>query len=297
MVTSMRSALSPLLSSATAVDAPPQPENWPMPLDQFLIEGHMHWADICLSRNEYNPLSWLIRYATHSNFAHVALVFLRPRLEFGWQSTYVIESVFSGIEITNMHEYFKHPRLSVAVRRLNRPWFEDEIRRRVRGRMLDDIKADYAFRTLVGLGRQFLFGLESATRGHKRAVVRRTQQDKKSANEFICSGFIQRGYTQAIYEFIRDGKLPPEALRDVVFDRNLATILPDDWSQFTVAEATDIVREYLDAFSAELLAVTPRDLETHPGLDWVYVITGGKAYKVSSYKDVCDIMKITPFPG
>jgi hypothetical protein len=163
--------------------------------------------------------------------------------------------------------------------------------------MLDDIKAEYAFSTLIGLGRQFLFGLESAARGHKRAVIRRGEQGYESAKEFICSGFIQRGYAQGIYEFIREGKIPPEALRDVVFDRNLASMLPEDWSQFTPAETADVIKEYLEAFSTELLAVTPRDLETHPGLDWVYVITGGKAYQVSSYKDVCDILRITPFPG
>lgn len=293
MAASSPSAFMQLFEAGPA-NAPAQPDNWPMPVEQFVLGRHLSWGDVALSRNEYNPLSWLIRHATDANFAHAAMVFLEPNWQVGWQSTYLIESVFAGVEVTDIKDYFKHPRLSVAVRRLNHPWFSDRMRRRVRGRMLDDIKAEYAFSTLFGLGRQLLFGFESAARGHKQAVKRRLQRGINSPKEFICSGFIQRGYAQGIQEFIVKGDLEPTALKHVIFDPDLAAMLPDDWGEFTRAEAVEIIGDYLDAFQDELWATTPRDIEINQSFDWVYVITGGYAYQVSSYQDVCRLLRIQP---
>jgi hypothetical protein len=295
MVQSSFGAFSRLFErSLVDTAAPPQPDNWPMSVDQFVLGNYMRYSDIVLSRNEYNPLSWLIRRATRANFAHVGLVFLEPKLQYGWQSTYLIESVFAGVEVTDLNDYFKHPRLSVAIKRLNRDWMTDRIRRRVRGRMLDDIKAEYAFSTLFGLGRQLLFGVESAMRGQKSAVIRRRIAGKRAAKEFICSGFIQRGYAQGIFEFVRDGALPPSAMKDVMFDPKIAANLPEDWSAFTPAEVTAILEEFLEQSQDDLFAVTPRDLETNDAFEWAYVITRGKAYQVTSYADVCNLLGTKP---
>lgn len=284
-----------LTNSTPGSDAAPAGTGaFPMPVADFIAADYLRWSDIVLTRREWTPVSWLIRYASRANFAHVALVFLTPKWQLGWHSTYLIESVFSGVEVTDLADYSKYSRLSLAVKRINHGWFDEQVRKRVRGRMLDDIKAEYAFSMLFGLGRQLLFGVESAVRGHKQTVVRRREMNRKSAKEFICSGFIQRGYAQGVYEFIRDGLVPTSAFKDVIFDRNLAAMLPDDWSEFTPAEQVEILAEYLDAFQDHLFAVTPRDIETHAASDWVYVLHNGLAYEVSSYEEVCAILEIKP---
>lgn len=280
--------------TAGADAAPESTGTFPMPVADFIAADYLRWSDIVLTRREWTPLSWLIRYATRSNFAHAALVFLTPKWQLGWRSTYIIESVFSGVEVTDLADYSKYSRLSLAVKRVNHGWFDDRVRKRVRGRMLDDIKAEYAFSTLFGLGRQFVFGVESAVRGHKQTVLRRRELNKRAAKEFICSGFIQRGYAQGVYEFIRDGVVPTSAFKDIIFDRTIASMLPDDWSEFTPAEQADIVAEFIDAFQDHLFAVTPRDIETHAASDWIYVLHDGLAYEVSSYDEVCAILKMKP---
>jgi hypothetical protein len=274
---------------------------WPMPVDQFINEEHLRHSDILLTRREWNPMSWLIRYSTSSNFAHASQVFLTPKWQFGWQSTYLIESVFSGVEITDLKDYFKHPRMSVAVKRLNRPWFDNQLRRRVRGRMLDDIKADYAFSTMFGLGRQLLFGLQGAISGHKAAVRqrekashRRRNEASTAAKEFICSGFIQLGYAQGVLEFVREGAVPAEAIADVMFDKNLAQLLRHDWGQFTTAESSEIIAEFMDEFYQELLAVTPLDMELSDNFDWEFTISNGLVYPTRTYTEVCNVLGIDP---
>jgi hypothetical protein len=274
--------------------APKTDGDWPMPVAEFIQRDTLAFSDIVMTRKEYNFMSWLIRVATKSNFAHVALVFLVPQWQHGWQSTFLIESVFSGTEVTDLSEYFKHKRLAIAVKRLNRPWFTEEVGRRVRGRMLDDIKAEYAFSTLIGLGRQLLFGVEGAVRGHKRAVARRQESGSAAPKEYICSGFMQMGFVRGVMEFIREGKVPAEALRDVIFDKNLARMLPIDWSEFTRAEQIDILDEFIKAFEDQLMAVTPLDIETSGAFEWAYVAKDGLVHPVKTYEDVCRIMGIRP---
>lgn len=279
------------------MEDPSGPSQWPLSVEEFVRGGHLQLSDVVLSRHP-SALSWLIRHATKGNFSHAAMVMLTPRWQLGWQSTYLIESVFSGVEITDLIDYFSYKGLSVAVKRLNTPWFAEPVRRRVRGRMLDDIKAKYNFPLMLAMAEGLWWSLESRVRGHKRAVIHREEAGMRSPpNEFICSGFVQRGFAEGICEFIQDGRLPAEALKRVIFDRDLATLLPDDWAPFTIDERKRIVAEFVDEFRDSLLGTTPKDIEVSEKFEWVYVLTGGEVYPVSTYKEVCDLLKITPFPG
>ena len=290
-----RVAPHPLLG---LMEPAPAAETWPMPVDQFLARDYLRHSDVLMTVRKGNLLSWLIRNATKGNFSHAALVFLTPNLHYGWQSSYVIESVFSGVEVTDLRDYFKYRGIKVAIQRLKHAWFDDEIAKRVRGRMLGDIKAKYNFPLMLAMAEGLLFSLESAVRGHKRTVIRHGQPGVRAApNEFICSGFVQRGFVLGVAEFIRSGKLRPEMLRQVIFDRDLASILPTDWSQHAPDEQIRIVDDFVAQFSDELLAATPRDIETTDDLAWVYVMVNGVVHPVSSYREVCELMELKPFPA
>ena len=73
-----------LANPATGSDAAPSGAGtFPMPVADFIAADYLRWSDIVLTRREWTPLSWLIRYATRSNFAHAALVFLTPKWQLG----------------------------------------------------------------------------------------------------------------------------------------------------------------------------------------------------------------------
>jgi len=290
-----RVAKHPLLS---LLEAPPKEDTWPLPVDDFLARNYLRHADVLMTTRKGNLLSWLIRRATKGNFSHAAMVFITPNLTYGWQSTYVIESVFSGVEVTDLRDYFRYRGIKVAIQRLKHEWFTDEIAKRVRGRMLGDIKAKYNFPLMIAMAEGLWFSVESMLQGHKRTIIRRSQPGRRAApNEFICSGFVQRGYVLGLAEFIRNGTLPAETLRHVIFDRNLASLLPEDWGAHSPEEQIKIVDQFIEQFSEELLAATPRDIEVTPELEWVYVMTDGVVHPVSSYREVVDLMGLRGFPG
>lgn len=276
----------------------PVQETWPMPVDEFLMRNYLQHADVLMTVRKGHLLSWLIRRATKGNFSHAAMVFITPNLTYGWQSTYVIESVFSGVEVTDLRDYFHYRGIKVAIQRLKHPWFTDEIARRVRGRMLSDIKAKYNFPLMIAMAEGLWFSLESIVQGHKRTVLRRAKPGHRAApNEFICSGFVQRGFVLGVAEFIREGKLPPTVLRQIIFDRNLAEVMPEDWSMYSPDEQIKIVDAFVEQFSDELLAATPRDIEVTPELSWVYVMADGVVHPVSTYREVVDLMGLRAFPA
>ncbi|MFM9943473.1 MAG: hypothetical protein ACKVP7_28745 [Hyphomicrobiaceae bacterium] len=267
----------------------------PLSIKEFLDVGYLQCADVILARNEWSLSSWIIRQATDSNFAHAAMIFLQPERPYGWRSTYLIESVFAGVDVTDLDDYFTLPRASVAVKRLNRDWFDDALRRRVRSRMLDDIKAEYDFPTMLRLGRQALFGVQRMLLGHKRAVLRRHAKGLDAPKEFICSGFIQSGYVRAFTQLVGEGRVPASGFGDVIFDAEIRKRLRLDDSGRAEADRAQEVQRLVGQVQSELLAVTPRDIELHEAFDWVYVLTGGKAYPVhGGYAEVCELLQCRP---
>ena len=288
-------ARHPLLN---LLDPKPAHETWPMPVDEFLTRDFLRHSDVLMTTRKGNLLSWLIRRATKGNFSHAALIFLTPNFQYGWQSTYVIESVFSGVEVTDLRDYFKYRGIKVAIQRLKHPWFTDEIARRVRARMLGDIKAKYNFPLMIAMAEGLWFSLESLVQGQKRNVVRRSQPGHRPPpNEFICSGFVQRGFVTGIAEFIREGRLPPETLREVIFDPHLAAAMPADWSGLDPSERVRIIDDFIVRYADDLLSATPREIETSPHFDWVYVMVDGVVHPVSSSREVVELMGLRAFPA
>lgn len=286
-------ALPDQLRAGAVAGAAPAPPTGPIPIQALLAGGHLRCSDIMLTRNEYHPMSWLIRVATDANFAHAGLVFLRPEPGEGWRSTFLIESVFGGVDVTDLADYFAYPRLSVAIKRLERPWFGDRLQRRVRARMLDEIDAEYDYSTMFRLGRNALFGVQRMVLGHKRALGRRMAKELTPPKEFICTGFIQRGFAATVGEEIARGVLPPEALADVVFDRAVREVLPAPHALVS-GDRNMSPPEVLRRLEPELLAVTPRDIELAEAFRWVWVLKGDMAHPVSSYGEVCELLRMRP---
>ena len=105
---------------------------------------------------------------------------------------------------------------------------------------------------------------------------------------------MQMGFVRGVMEFIREGTVPPEAMRDVIFDKALARMLPTDWSEFTGPEQIDILVQFIDAFEDQLMAVTPLDIETSGAFEWKYVVHQGHVHPVTSYEDVCKLLGAKP---
>ena len=176
-----------------------------------------------LTRREYGPTSFIIRWATKSPFSHAALVFTTPDQEPGIGNTFVIEAG-TGVDLTNLRDYATDEASFVAIKRLRQTWF-DEKQSRVRGLLLDNIKSEYNYWAIVRIVRNIWFGLERSMRGKDKAVQQFDKREWKRPNEFICSGLVQFGFVEAVAEYVLQRKLPPWALNEVVFSETAAARL------------------------------------------------------------------------
>ncbi|MBI1385220.1 MAG: hypothetical protein GC150_09940 [Rhizobiales bacterium] len=289
--------------------------DWPMPVADFLAGHHLERADVLLSRRHGSLFSWAIRRLTKSQFSHAGLVFLVPHREAEFDGTFIIEAGTKGVDLTNLAEYLNDRASVVAIKRFRsiprihhvasgqRPeaWFNDEVQKRVRGRLLNSIKADYSYRTVFSILRSLLdrasFTVASGIRGRKAALESRRRRGYKAPNAYICSGLVQLGFLDAVVDLVRRGVLPPSAVREVVFDREMATILPQDWSAFDRREVLDIIDQFMEGWSEELNAIKPVDLARTLQLEWRYVIVDGWAHRVRSYEETYELLRWSPNGG
>ena len=144
-------------------------------------------------------------------FSHAAVVFTSPAQEPGISSTFVIEAGTGGVELTNLQDYINDKK------RLKQSWWDTEKQSRVRGVLLDTIKAEYNYSAVWRWLREVWFGVQRTVQGNQTAIESYARRDWKRPNEFICSGLVQFGFVEAIAEYIKLRKLPPWALSDVVF--------------------------------------------------------------------------------
>lgn len=242
------------------IPAEPRTHSFPMPVADFLAGNHLERADIMLSRKDGSFGSWLIRWATKSHFSHAALVFLVPHREMDFTSTFVIEAVPKGVDLTDLRSYLEDKTSIVAIKRFEEPWFDAEMQKIVRGRMLNFIKADYDFGRIYAILRMLfkraVFSVRSRIQGRRNAIDSYRRRKAVVPGEFICSGFVQYGFYSAIGWLIDEKKLGPERLADVMF-------------------ADHVV---YGARSDDLLAVTPEDLAACEKLKWKYVMRDGMVY-------------------
>jgi hypothetical protein len=230
---------------------------FPMPVETFLKHA---------LRDPLSGEIGKIRLATGGFYSHAALIFLVPKPEEGFDNSFVLESISSGVGLANLRDYIDRKRghSDIVILRLEAPWFNDELRSQVRGLMLDHVKAGYDYGKVFRLGLSFLFGLQlgisRVAKGKRRSMedaVRRTRKRRSHGvpPQFICSGFVQYGFAEAA----RRNRLP---VRDALFKDGLD---PNDWQQ--------------------ILTVTPEDIATSDKLDWLYAITRGKVYRATTYAE------------
>ncbi len=280
----------------TAEVLPPPPptdaelvaETWPMPVEDFLAGRYLERADVVLTRREWDLASWAIRWATSSPFSHSAMVFTGPQFESGYSSTFVIEAGTGGVDLTNLRDYIADNRSFIAIKRLRKDWFDEDKQSRVRGLLLDKIKASYNYWAIGQIVRSLWFGVERSVSGDRQTMRRYRERNWDAPNEFICSGLVQVGFVEATIEYIKSGALPATTLNEVVFEPEAATRLPEkeDWTYLDdeTSKATAVLfrRQNFDA----LQSVTPEDLAASDKLEWLYLIKNGLVYRVASYEDV-----------
>lgn len=245
-----------------------QMDEWPKPVETFLDEAalHLRRSDVVLCRGKRSLFSRLIRWATRSHFSHTAVVFLIPKHDEGFNNTFLIESITSGVDITDLHHYaVEHAdAYDVAIKRLERDWFDENVQRLVRGRMLNFIKAEYDFGTILAIARsvlrKLLFGLRTRFAGLEPTLRRTYARKGLAPAQFICSGFVQYGFLATVRALVARDRLPEPCLDEVLFKDGL-TARSD---------------------TAAVLSTTPENLARSEKLTWKFVIRDGLVHPVNT---------------
>ena len=275
------------------------PEQWPMKIDEFLAKEYVTRADVVLTRRDYDLTSYVIRWATKSPYSHAALVFNRPNQEPGISDTFVIEAGSSGVDLTNLRDYISDKSSFIAIKRFKQDWFDEQTQGRVRGVLLNKIKASYNYWAIGRIARTLWFGVQHAARRKRERTLQAYQDNEWTPpSEFICSGLVQIGFVETALERIKAGTLPPSALREVVFLQRQRKWLPNQngWKRLG-DQAKDTAVRFRKQNLAALESITPEDLARSDKLEWLYVVKQGMVYKVSSYDDARALIEGTSVPA
>lgn len=283
-----------------APSAGPVVEQWPMKLDQFLKGNYLDRSDVMLTRRDWDISSFIIRWSTNSPFSHSALVFNRPNQEPGIMNTFVIEAGTSGVDLTNLRDYAADKSAYIAIKRFRGKWFDEPKQARVRGLLLDKIKASYNYWAIGRIAQTLWFGVQNKLNRETETKTQREQtmeEYKRKAwqppSEFICSGLVQTGYVETVMEYIRRGELPPSALAEVVFQRNSQEKLPDGkgWSDLGSERGKQLAERFAAENTDAFESVTPEDLARSRKLEWLYFIKGDDVHKVRTYAQVMALIE------
>lgn len=283
---------TPSRQAAPKSDAKPFDDKWPKDVETFLQGHYLDRADVVLTRRTGDLTAAVIRWATGSPFSHAALIFTGPRFDSGISGTFVIESGTSGVDLTQFTDYTSHKSTYIAIKRLRKDWFTAPRQSRVRGVLLDKIKATYDFWTIARIARNIWFGVQSKVRTTEKTVETYRRNDWTPPNEYICSGLVQVGFVEMAVEAIKRGELSPEVLREVVFHKEAESRLPDPGAwKYLGDDAKETAVNFRDVLSDELFSVTPEDLAQSDKLAWQFFIKDGLVYKVSSYAEVMRLIQ------
>ena len=267
-------------------------DKWPKDVDTFLQGHYLDRSDVVLTRRTGDLTAAIIRWATGSPFSHAALIFTGPQFDSGISGTFVIESGTSGVDLTQFTDYTNNKSTYIAIKRLRKDWFTAPRQSRVRGVLLDKIKATYDFWTIARIARNIWFGVQSKVRTKEKTVETYRRNDWTPPNEYICSGLVQVGFVEMAIEAIKRGELSPEVLREVVFHKEAESRLPEPGAwKYLGEDAKDTAVSFRDVLSDELFSVTPEDLAQSDKLAWQFFIKDGLVYKVSSYADVMRLIQ------
>ncbi len=244
----------------------------PRTVKSFLAvaEAHLRTGDIVLSRSR-SITSWLIRYATGSAFSHAALVFVVAKPEEGYNNTFLLESISTGVGLANLQDYIggRRPHADIAILRLEGQGLDEAYFRQVRGLLLDHVKSGYDFGRVMRMGLTAAFGIrlgwvkvsEGSHNSMRKTIARtRARLHKWVPPQFICSGFIQYGLAKAAER------------------RGL--------------HANVMLKPDVSSFDRDgILAVTPEDMARSPRLTWLYVTRRGWVYPVSSHGEAVKVLR------
>jgi hypothetical protein len=240
-------------------------------LEEFLASGRLQLGDIVLFRRKGSFFARNLTRLTGDYFSHRGLVFATPHTDRGFTKTYVLECSFSGVDITPFERFVsKRSAYVICIKRLERDWVDNRLRRAIRGHALNYIKAEYSFRTLTDL---FLRAEAHMLYPNRRAKARRAsmlaqtlRRGFKLPRAFICSGFVQFALFEAVRRAIADER--------------------SECSEEHLEECYFAAERWTDSLQADLLSVTPQDMADSPRLNWKYLIHQGKAFEVLSQDDV-----------
>ncbi len=272
---------------ATATGDVGETDGWPKPIKEFLAGDYLERSDVVLTRRDWDIASFIIRWVTGSPFSHAALVFTGPK-EPGIDNTFLIEAGTNGVDLTNIADYLDDKSSFIAIKRFKQNWFDLPKQSRVRGVLLDKIKATYNYWAIGRIARNVWFGVQNTMQGKEKAIETYREQAWSPPSEYICSGLVQIGFVETVLEYIRAGALPPAALKEVVFHTEAASRLPDaaDWTYFDDETSRTTAAIFREQNFAELESVTPDDLAKSEKLEWLYFIKDGMVDKVTTYGDV-----------
>ena len=252
-------------------------------MKELVGEGRLKRADILLTRTKGSLLGALIRFGTGSYWNHALMVYTIRDTDQGYNTTFIIESGGSGIDVHNIAHYLEKPgKYDVAVKRFDADWFQDDTdsrgllyRRKVRGFALQEIDDKYDHGMIVSIAtrilRQIILGILFPIQRIKSPDKRRLKNPSfigLDVNAYICSGFVQWAYYRAISQAIEEGHLDESRLQEIIFNPRISSDKKND-----------------------LLSTTPADLADCEKLSWKYVIINGKIKPVSSRADVDKFIK------
>jgi hypothetical protein len=227
------------MSNNAGVEQP----KFPMRVSDFLTRAdrYLDRGDIILTRGNYLS-SRVIRWIIGSFFSHAAMVFLLPQQDNGFNNTFMLESMPTGIGLAKLKSYIggQNPSEDVAILRMEG----------------EGINEAY-FGRAINLGLSLFFSLR-----RKWSPKGRSYSSLKQwvPSQFICSGFIQYGFVEALR---RKGIDPTQ----VIFKQSLS---PNDRDG--------------------LLAISPEDIAKSNKPKWLYAIRRGWVYEVKSFDEAQSVI-------
>jgi hypothetical protein len=245
------------------------------PLNNFLLgefKNHeLQRSDIVLIQSKSSLFGRAIRWATRSQFTHAALIFAIPNTQQGFNRAFVIESSIGGVDLTALDDLTDYPshKKSLVIMRLEREWFNKDIQKRIRGEMLNSIKANYDYQSIghlvLAIGTSMLLGKRSRAVNLIKEIIRIRFRDKRLPPlRFICSGFVQFGFWHTV-----QNNLPDIDTNEVYFGPPVEN----------------------EIGKADLLTITPEELFQSDKLVAKYLITGQRVYPVSGREQCLTLLR------
>lgn len=161
------------------------------------VESKLQVADIILAR-EKKYYSKIIQKGTDSYWSHTLLVFFVPDKKMLFKNTLVIGAQSRGIEIHRIQKFTEN--YDIGVKRVS--GLSAETKERVLSFMFNNIDIPYDYTRLFALFLNYFINILRG--GGKREHLKKFLINKDA---FICSGFIQKAFFEAMPKGKKDSVL------------------------------------------------------------------------------------------